>query len=377
MKRIVLGYSGGLDTSIAIPWLSERYGAEVIAVTVDLGQGRELTDLRARALAIGATRAHVLDARDEFAREYIVPSLQADALYEDRYPLATALARPLIAKKLVEVARMEGAEAIAHGCAVRGNDQVRLEISTRALAPSITMIAPAREWGMTRAEEIDYAHARHISVPSERSPYSTDANLWGRSIARGVLEDPSTEPPEDIYLLTRSPQQCPDEPAYIVIDFEQGVPVRANGIEMPLVELIESIETIAGAHGVGRIDMVENRLVGPKSREVYEAPSAVLLHTAHRELEMLVVPRDLERLGRHLGRAYADLVYNGLWFTPTREAIDGFVAKVQPRVTGSIRMKLFKGSCRVVGRQSPYSLCHPSPSAADADLQAAESPAGR
>src|SRR6185437_2164057 len=252
-----------------------------------------------------------------------------------------------------------------------------LEISTRALAPSITMIAPAREWGMTRAEEIDYAHARHISVPSERSPYSTDANLWGRSIARGVLEDPSTEPPEDIYLLTRSPQQCPDEPAYIVIDFEQGVPVRANGIEMPLVELIESIETIAGAHGVGRIDMVENRLVGPKSREVYEAPSAVLLHTAHRELEMLVVPRDLERLGRHLGRAYADLVYNGLWFTPTREAIDGFVAKVQPRVTGSIRMKLFKGSCRVVGRQSPYSLCHPSPSAADADLQAAESPTGR
>jgi argininosuccinate synthase len=377
MERIVLGYSGGLDTSIAIPWLAERYGAEIIAVTVDLGQGRELTDLRERALALGATRAHVLDGRDEFAREYIVPSLQADALYEDRYPLATALARPLIAKKLVEVARMEGATAIAHGCAVRGNDQVRLEISARALAPSITVIAPAREWGMTRAGEIEYARARNIPVPSDRSPYSTDANLWGRSIARGVLEDPSKEPPDDIYLLTRSPQHGPDEAAYIEIEFDRGVPVRANGIEMPLVELIESLETIAGAHGVGRIDMVENRLVGPKSREVYEAPSAVLLHTAHRELEMLVVPRDLERLSRHLGRAYADLVYNGLWFSPTREAIDGFVAKVQQRVTGSIRLKLFKGSCRVVGRRSPFSLCDPGPAPVEADLQPVEPRAGR
>ncbi len=376
MERIVLGYSGGLDTSIAIPWLAERYQAEVIAVTVDLGQGRELTDLRERALALGATRAHVLDARDEFAREYILPSLQAGALYEDRYPLATALARPLIAKKLVEVARLEGATAIAHGCAIRGNDQVRLEIAARALDPSITVIAPAREWGMTRAQEIEYARARHIQIPSNRSPYSTDANLWGRSIARGVLEDPSKEPPDDIYLLTRAPQQCPDEPAYIEIEFEAGVPLRANGIEMPLVELIESIETIAGAHGVGRIDMVENPLVGTKSREIYEAPTAVVLHMAHAELETLVVPRDLARLSRELSRTYADLAYNGLWFSPTREAIDGFVARVQQRVTGSVRMKLFKGACRVVGRQSPHSL-HDQAATADADLLPVERSAGR
>lgn len=376
MERIVLGYSGGLDTSIAIPWLAERYQAEVIAVTVDLGQGRELTDLRERALALGATRAHVLDARDEFAREYILPSLQAGALYEDRYPLATALARPLIAKKLVEVARLEGATAIAHGCAIRGNDQVRLEIAARALDPAITVIAPAREWGMTRAQEIEYARARHIQIPSNRSPYSTDANLWGRSIARGVLEDPSKEPPDDIYLLTRAPQQCPDEPAYIEIEFEAGVPLRANGIEMPLVELIESIETIAGAHGVGRIDMVENPLVGTKSREIYEAPTAVVLHMAHAELETLVVPRDLARLSRELSRTYADLAYNGLWFSPTREAIDGFVARVQQRVTGSVRMKLFKGACRVVGRQSPHSL-HDQAATADADLLPVERSAGR
>ncbi|HEY7059091.1 MAG TPA: argininosuccinate synthase [Vicinamibacterales bacterium] len=377
MERIVLGYSGGLDTSIAIPWLAERHQAEVIAVTVDVGQGRELTDLRARALALGAVRAHVLDARDEFAREYIVPAMQAGALYEDRYPLATALARPLIAKKLVEVARMEGATAVAHGCAVRGNDQVRLEISARTLEPSIVLIAPAREWGMTRPEEIEYARARHLPVHvPDRSPYSTDANLWGRSIARGVLEDPSEEPPDEVYLITRSAQQCPDEPAYIDVEFERGVPVRANGIEMPLVELIESVETIAGAHGVGRIDMVENHVAGTKSREIYEAPAAVILHSAHRELESLVTPPDLQRLRRELGRAYADLVYNGLWFSATRDAIDAFVAKVQPRVTGSVRLKLFKGAFWVVGRRSPFSLLE-QPAPAEADLQPVERPAGR
>jgi argininosuccinate synthase len=283
----------------------------------------------------------------------------------------------LIAKKLVEVARLEGASAIAHGCAVRGNDQVRLEIATRALDPSITVIAPAREWEMSRAQEIEYARARHIQIPSDRSPYSTDANLWGRSIARGVLEDPSKEPPDDIYLLTRSPQQCPDEPAYIEIEFEKGVPLRANGIEMPLVELIESIETIAGAHGVGRIDMVENPLVGTKSREIYEAPSAVVLHMAHAELETLVVPRDLARLSRELSRTYADLAYNGLWFSPTREAIDGFVANVQRRVTGSVRLKLFKGACRVVGRQSPYSLHDQGSQTPENDVQPIERSAGR
>ena len=314
-KRIVLAYSGGLDTSVAIPWLAERFGAEVIAVTLDLGQGRELTDIRERALTVGALRAHVLDVRDEFAREYILPALQAGAVYEDSYPLATALGRPLIAKKLVEIARMEGADAVAHGCTGKGNDQVRLDVSARALEPDIEVIAPARLWGMTRRDEIEYARSRAIPVPATiESPYSTDANLWGRSIECGALEDPWVEPPEEIFALTRAPQGGPNDPAYVEIEFERGVPVRANGIDMPLVELIESLETIAGAHGVGRIDMVENRLVGIKSREIYEAPAAVVLHAAHRELEKLVIPRDLERLKRDLGRFYADLVYNGSGF---------------------------------------------------------------
>jgi argininosuccinate synthase len=357
MERIVLAYSGGLDTSVAVAWLAEQYGAEVIAVTLDLGQGRELTDVRERALAIGATRAHVLDVRDEFAREYILPALQAGALYEDRYPLATALGRPLIARKLVEVARMEGAATIAHGCNGKANDELRLELGVRALDPSITVLAPARIWGMSRQDEIEYAKARRIRVPfTIDSPYSVDTNLWGRSIERGVLEDTWQESPEDIYALTRSPQACPDEPAYVEIEFEQGVPLRANGIEMPLIELIESVETIAGAHGVGRIDMVENATSGVKSREIYEAPAAVVLHTAHSELEKLVIPRDLERLAHDLGRAYADLAYNGRWFSPTREAIDAFMRTIQPRVTGAVRLKLFKGDCRVVGRRSPMAL---------------------
>jgi argininosuccinate synthase len=357
MDRIVLAYSGGLDTSVAIAWLAEKYGAEVIALTLDLGQGRELTDVRERALAVGAVRAHVLDVREEFAQEYILPALQAGALYEDRYPLATALGRPLIARKLVDVARMEGATTVAHGCNGKANDELRLELGVRALDPSMTVLAPARSWGMSRAEEIEFAKARRIPIPSSiDSPYTVDTNLWGRSIERGVLEDPWQESPEDIYALTRSPQTCPNEPAYVEVEFEKGVPVRANGIEMPLVELVESVETIAGAHGVGRIDMVENATTGGKSREIYEAPAAVVLHTAHSELMKLVIPRDLERLAHDLGRAYADLAYNGRWFSPTREAIDAFMATIQPRVSGAVRMKLFKGDCRVVGRRSPMAL---------------------
>lgn len=357
MRRIVLAYSGGLDTSVAIPWLAEKYGAEIIAVTLDLGQGHELSNVRERALAIGALRAHVVDAREEFARHYILPALQAGAVYEDRYPLATALGRPLIAKHLVEIARMEGATAIAHGCTGKDNDQVGLDVSSRALDPGITVIAPARTWGMTRTDEIEYARARSIQVPATlASPYSTDSNLWGRSIECGVLEDPWLEPPDDIYTLTRAARDCPDEPAYLEIEFEAGVPVRTNGIEMPLLELIESLETIAGTHGVGRIDMVENRLVGIKSREVYEAPAAVVLHAAHHELENLVIARDLQRIKHDMARLYADVVYNGLWFSQTREAIDAFVSAIQPRVTGAVRLKLFKGDCRVVGRKSPFAL---------------------
>jgi argininosuccinate synthase len=278
-------------------------------------------------------------------------------VYEGGYPMATALARPLIAKRLVEIARMEGAGAIAHGCRGKGNDQVRLDVSARAFDPSVQVIAPARVWGMTRAEVLDYARARDMAVPpAADSPYSTDANLWGRSIECGLLEDPWQEPPEEIFTLTRAPRDCPDEPAYVEIDFEGGLPVRANGIEMPLLELVESLETISGAHGVGRIDMVENRLVGIKSREIYEAPAAVILHAAHRELQSLVIARDLERLTHQLARAYADLVYNGLWFSQMREAIDAFVRTIQPRVTGTVRLKLFKGGHRVVGRRSPYAL---------------------
>lgn len=352
MQRVVLSYSGGFDTSVAIAWLAEHYGAEVIAVTLDLGQGRELTDVRERALAVGAARAHVLDVREEFARDYILPALQAEALYEDLYPLATALGRPVIARKLVEIARMEGATTIAHGCNGKANDELRLTLGIRALDPAVTVLAPARLWNMSRQQAIEYAHARRIPVAATvESPYSVDANLWGRSVERGALDDAWQESPEEIYTLTRPPQDCPNEPAYVEIEFEQGVPLRVNGIEMPLVELIESLETIAGAHGVGRIDMVENATTGAKSREIYEAPAAVVLHTAHNELQKLVVPRDLERLAHDLGRAYADLVYNGHWFSPTRDAIDGFVRAFQSRVSGTVRLKLFKGDCRVAGRR--------------------------
>lgn len=361
MERIVLAYSGGLDTSVAVKWLADRYQAEVITVTIDLGQGKELDDVRERALAVGAVRAHVIDVREEFAVDYILPALQAGALYEGRYPLATALGRPLITKKLVDVAHVEDAGMIAHGCTGKGNDQVRMDVSARALDPALRVVAPAREWSMTRPDEIEYARMHRIQVPTTvESPYSTDANLWGRSIECGVLEDPWTEPPEEIYALTRSPTACPDVPAYVEVTFDRGVPVSVNGVAMPLVELIHSLETIAGAHGVGRIDMVENRLVGIKSREIYEAPAATVLHTAHRELESLVIPRDLERLKGELGRTYADLVYNGLWFTPTREAVDAFVATVQTRVTGTVRLKLYRGDCRVVGRKSDHALYDPA-----------------
>ena len=357
MERIVLAYSGGLDTSVAVPWLAEHYDAEVVAVTMDLGQGKELDDVRDRALAVGAVRAHVLDVREEFAREYLIPALQAGAIYEGRYPLATALGRPLIAKHLVEIARLEGATAIAHGCTGKGNDQVRIDVSVRALNPALRMIAPAREWGMTRPDEIEYARARGIPVPvTVDNPYSTDTNLWGRSIECGVLEDPWAEPPEEIYAMTKAPAACPDTPAYVEVSFEAGVPVAVNGVPMSLIDLMGSLQTIGGAHGVGRIDMVENRLVGIKSREIYEAPAASILHAAHKELETLVIARDLERLKHDLARVYADLVYNGLWFSQTREAIDGFVTTIQPRVTGVVRLKLFKGDCRVVGRKSPVAL---------------------
>jgi len=361
MERIILAYSGGLDTSVAVKWLADRYDAEIVTLTIDLGQGKELDNVRERALAVGAVRAHVVDARQEFADEYILPALQAGAIYEGKYPLATALGRPLIAKKLVEFAEMEEAGMIAHGCTGKGNDQVRMDVSARALNPALKVVAPARVWGLTRPEEIEYAKQNGIPVPaSVENPYSTDSNLWGRSIECGVLEDPWTEPPEEIYTLTKSPSDAPDVPAYVEIDFKCGVPTKVNGVAMPLIELINSLETIAGVHGIGRIDLVENRLVGIKSREIYEAPVATVLHAAHRELEALVVPRELARLKATLARSYADLVYDGLWFSTTRDALDAFVASVQRHVTGTVRLKLSKGDCRVVGRKSPLSLYNPA-----------------
>jgi len=357
MNRIVLAYSGGLDTSVAVPWLVEAHGAEVVCVTLDLGQGSELASVRERALAAGAVRAHVLDAREEFAEQHILPALRAGAIYEGGYPLATALGRPLIARKLVEIAGIEGTDTIAHGCTGKGNDQVRLEVSARALMPGVRILAPAREWGMTRLDEIEYARARGISVPvTAANPFSTDANLWGRSIQCGVLEDPWVEPPAGTYTLTKDPAGCPDAPACLELRFERGVPIAVNGVAMPFTDLIASVGTIAGAHGVGRIDMIENRLVGIKSREVYEAPAAVVLHMAHRDLESLVCPRDLLRMAQEMGVRYADMIYNGSWHSPVREAMDAFIARVQEPVTGDVRVRLFKGSAQVVGRRSPHSL---------------------
>ncbi len=357
MERIVLAYSSGLDTSVAIPWLKEKHKAEVIAVTLDLGQGRELAEIRDRTLAAGAARAHVLDLRKEFARDFVLPALKADVMYEDGYPMATALGRPLIAQELVEIAEIEQATAVAHGCTGKGNDEVRLDGTTRALNPKLNVIAPSRDWGMTRPEGIEYAAKRGVPVPANiDNPHSIDSNLCGRSIECGVLEAPWCEPPEEVYTLTKSPAECPDEPAHVEISFERGVPTTTNGVAMPLVDLIASLSTIAGAHGVGRIDMVENHLVGIKSREIYEAPAAVVLHAAHKELQRLVTPRDLDPFSCLVSLRYADVIHDGLWFTPLREAVDACVDKVQERVTGVVRLRLFKGDCRIVGRQSPHAL---------------------
>lgn len=350
--KIVLGYTGNLETSVAIPWLAEKYGAEIITITMDLGQGAALDDVKDRALASGARRAHVLDLREEFARDFILPALQAGAVYEGLYPLATALGRPLIAKHLVHIAHVEGAEAIAHGSTGQGNDQVRMDMSARALDPDLRIIGPAREWDLSRAGEVGFARDRGIPVPAGmEGPYNVDVNLWGRSIAGGVLDDPWREPPADVFTLTKAPTAAPDTPAEVEITFARGVPTELSGVPMPFVDLIQSLETIAGTHGIGRIDMVENRTAGAKSREIYEAPAAVVLHTAHREMQDFVSPRDLERLTSDLGVRYADLVYKGLWYTPTREAIDALVQHVQARVNGRIRMRFFKGECRVIGRR--------------------------
>ncbi len=356
-ELVVLAYSGGLDTSIAIPWIRERYDAEVITLTVDLGQGKSLDGMEERALQAGAVKAFVVDGKEAFVRGFVWPALQAGAVYERQYPLATALGRPLIAQYLVDVAEREGATAVAHGCTGKGNDQVRIDVGVTSLAPRLRIIAPAREWGMTRDEEMDYARERGVPVPTTKaSPYSIDENLWGRSIESGVLEDPWREPPDDVFQWTRSAPQTPDAPAYLEIDFERGIPVGVNGETLGSVALIEHLNALAGEHGVGRADHLENRLVGIKSREIYEHPAASVLHDAHRALETLTLGREQQRMKELVAQQYADAVYTGLWFSAHRRDLDAYVRSTQRFVTGAVRVRLHKGACTVVGRRSPHAL---------------------
>jgi argininosuccinate synthase len=356
-SKVVLAYSGGLDTSVSIPWLREKKGADVVTLTVNVGQPGDLEKVRAKAEASGASKAYLVDARPEFAEEYIAPALRANALYEGTYPLSTALARPLIGRHLVEVARREGASYVAHGCTGKGNDQVRFDLATTSLAPDLEVIAPAREWKMTREEEVAYAERHQIPLATgPKSPYSTDENLWGRSVECGVLEDPAVEPPEEVYGWTRSPEDAPDDPVYVHLTFERGLPVTLDSHRLPLHELIQQLNRTAGAAGVGRIDHVESRVVGIKSREVYECPAATVLIGAHQALEGLTLPRDVLDFKRTVELRYAQLVYDGFWFSPLRAALDAFVATTQERVTGEVAVKLYKGTAKVVGRRSPYSI---------------------
>ena len=356
-ETVILAYSGGLDTSVAIRWLQERYDMDVVALAADLGQPGDLEAIRRKALDIGAVDAVTIDLKDIFAEEYVLPALKSNALYEGKYPLATSLARPLIASTLVEEAERRGAAAVAHGCTGKGNDQVRFDLTTMALGPDLKIIAPLREWSMSREEEIEYAGKHGIPVPvTAESPYSVDENLWGRSCEAGVLEDPMVEPPDDAYEWSVSPARAPDSPEYMEVEFASGRPVALNGERMSLVELIAGLNQRGGKHGVGRIDMIENRLVGIKSREIYEAPAATILIEAHRALESLTLTRETLHFKPILENKFSELVYYGLWYEPLREALVAAVESTQVIVSGRIKVKLFKGDCVVVGRESEYSL---------------------
>ncbi len=354
-KRVVLAYSGGLDTSVAVRWMIEELGVEVICLAVDVGQASDDWDVvRERAKAAGALDAIVVDARKEFAEEFVAPALKANAMYEGRYPLVSALSRPVIVKHLVETARYHGAQAVAHGCTGKGNDQVRFEVSTRALAPDLEVIAPVRGWGMTREDSIHYAYDHGIPIQATKEKvYSIDDNLWGRAIECGEMEDPWAVPPRGVWLLT---QQTESEPRDIVIGFEQGMPVSVDGEMLGMLEIIEKLNTIVGSYGWGRIDMVENRRVGIKSRETYECPAALALILAHKDLESICLERDLDREKARIEPRYAELIYDGLWFSPLKEAFDSFVDKSQEFVTGEVRLRLSPDSCTVTGRRSEHSL---------------------
>jgi len=355
-KKVVLAYSGGLDTSVCLKWF-EQQGAEPYALYLDLGQGEPTEDVKQKALKIGAADAFVKDAKVEFAEEYVAPAIKANALYGGKYPLFTALGRPLIAKKLVEVAREVGATHIAHGSTGKGNDQVRFDVTTASIAPDLTVVAPVRDWKMSRPEEMAYAEKHGIPVPiTKESPYSVDANLFGRSIEAGPLEDPDYEPTEDVFELTANPEEAPNTPEYIEIGFSEGLPVSLNGEELPLVELIANLNHITGAHGVGRVDMIEDRLVGIKSREIYECPAAFTIIQAHKELETMTLTKDVLRFKATVEQRYAELTYDGLWFTPLKAALDAFIAETQKTVTGTIRFKLYKGLSTTAGRTASRAL---------------------
>ncbi len=357
MKKVVLAYSGGLDTSVAVAWLREQFGAEVVTLTIDVGGGSLREGVEARAISAGASRAYVVDARDHFVTDFVWPHLQANALYQGAYPLATALARPLIAQLLVEVARREGADAVAHGCTGKGNDQVRFDVAVHALDPGLEVVAPMRVgMGLTRDQEIDYAIERGIEIPiTKASPYSIDVNLWGRSCETGVLEDPWVTPPPDAYEWTVAASDAPG-PVEITLEFEGGIPVAIDGQRLAPVELVDRVSVLAGQHGVGRIDHVEDRLVGIKSREIYETPAATVLHAAHRALEGLTLSKDTLRFDRLVADELARLTYDGLWFSALHRDLRGYVASSQRVVSGEVRVRLDHGSAVVTGRRSPLSL---------------------
>ncbi|MBU2603323.1 MAG: argininosuccinate synthase [Actinobacteria bacterium] len=353
----VLAYSGGLDTSALIPYLMENHGVDVVAALVDVGRAKDLEMLRERALAAGAVDAVIIDAKEEFVREFVLPALAANALYEERYPLVSALSRPLISKKMVELAQEKGARSIAHGCTAKGNDQVRFDVSIRCLDPTIDVLGPAREWNMTRPEILDYVASRGIEIPlTKKNPFSIDENVWGRTIECGELEDPWESPPDEAFTVTVDPRLAPDDGAEVVVGFERGIPVSLDGVWMEPLTLIDTIDELGGRHGFGRIDMIENRLVGIKSREIYETPGALALILAHKEIEDLVLTRDLLHFKRGVEQRLADMIYDGQWFSPLADALKAFVAHTQIRVTGEARLLFYKGSCTVRGRRSPNSM---------------------
>ncbi|MHB0799622.1 argininosuccinate synthase [Bacillus thuringiensis] len=355
-KKVVLAYSGGLDTSVAIKWLQEK-NYDIIALCLDLGEGKDLGFVKEKALSVGAIKSYMVDVQEEFANEYALMAMQAHTLYEGKYPLVSALSRPLIAKKLVEIAEQEGATAVAHGCTGKGNDQVRFEVSIQALNPYLEVIAPVREWKWSREEEIAYAKENDVPIPINLdSPFSIDQNLWGRSNECGILEDPWAAPPEDAYEMTLALEDTPNKPEFVEIGFEAGVPTTLNGTAYSLSELIKTLNALAGKHGVGRIDHVENRLVGIKSREVYECPAAMTLITAHKELEDLTHVKEVAHFKPVIEQKITELIYNGLWFSPLKQAFHAFLQETQKNVTGTVRVKLFKGHAIVEGRKSEYSL---------------------